>query len=78
MDSRIWYEGVAQINNNAWLDGGYRYWFGQAGDEVFIEASVEPSGLAFYARMNQNDCESWIGRFKSEAARVLPNPSTTA
>lgn len=50
---------------------GIPYWFGQAGDDVFIEASVEPSGLAFYAQMNQSDWDSWIGRFKSEATRVL-------
>ncbi|WP_256700820.1 hypothetical protein [Paenibacillus sp. P46E] len=43
---------------------GIPYWFGQEEDNVYIQASVEPSGLLFYARMNQSDWDSWIGRFK--------------
>lgn len=34
---------------------GIPYWFGQEEDDVFIEASVEPGGLSFYAQMNQSD-----------------------
>ncbi|MEK8211272.1 MULTISPECIES: hypothetical protein [unclassified Paenibacillus] len=50
---------------------GIPYWFGQEDDDVFIEASVEPGGLSFYAQMNQSDWDSWITRFKSEATKVL-------
>lgn len=50
---------------------GIPYWFGQEDDDVFIEASVEPGGLSFYAQMNQSDWDFWITRFKSEATKVL-------
>ncbi|WP_151736779.1 hypothetical protein [Paenibacillus tengchongensis] len=50
---------------------GIPYWFGQEKDEVYIEASVEPSGLSFYAQMTKSDWDSWIERFKSEATQVL-------
>lgn len=50
---------------------GIPYWFGQKEDDVYIQASVEPSGLSFFARMSQSDWDSWIARFKSEATKVL-------
>ncbi|MBY0014025.1 hypothetical protein [Paenibacillus typhae] len=50
---------------------GIPYWFGQEEDDVYIAASVEPSGLSFFAQMNQRDWELWITTFKSEATRVL-------
>lgn len=50
---------------------GIPHWFGLKDDDVFIQTSVEPSGLSFYARMNQSDWDSWIGRFKSEATKIL-------
>ena len=50
---------------------GIPYWFGDEGDDVFILASVEPSGLSFYAQMNDDDWSSWIERFKLEATQVL-------
>jgi len=54
---------------------GYRngvpYWFGQEEDDIFITASVEPSGLSFNAKLNNSDWFSWIERFKSEATKVL-------
>ncbi|MEK4997321.1 hypothetical protein [Paenibacillus sp. FSL H7-0918] len=34
---------------------GIPYWFGQEDDDVFIVASVEPSGLSFYAQMSNSD-----------------------
>ncbi|UJF33567.1 hypothetical protein [Paenibacillus hexagrammi] len=49
---------------------GAAYWFGQE-DDIFITASVEPSGLSFYAQLNNSDWNSWIERFKSEATKVL-------
>lgn len=47
------------------------YWFGEEDDDVFITASVEPSGLSFYAQMSDEDWRSWIGRFKLEATKAL-------
>lgn len=47
------------------------YWFGQEADEIYITASVEPSGLSFYAQMNTKDWNVWIERFKSEATKLL-------
>lgn len=44
---------------------GIPYWFGQEADESFITASVEPSGLLFYAQMEQSQWDAWIGRFKA-------------
>ncbi|WP_308722194.1 hypothetical protein [Paenibacillus polysaccharolyticus] len=62
------YESMA-----GWI--GYRsgipYWFGTEEDDVFIAASVEPSGLSFYAQMNSDDWMSWIETFKLEASKVL-------
>ncbi|UQZ37545.1 hypothetical protein C2I18_15615 [Paenibacillus sp. PK3_47] len=50
---------------------GIPYWYGQEDNDVFIEASVEPSGLAFYAQMDKSEWDFWIGRFKAEATKVL-------
>lgn len=50
---------------------GIPYWFGQEEDDVFITASVEPSGLAFYAQMRDNDWKAWIESFKSLATEAL-------
>ncbi|MEK5475663.1 hypothetical protein NYE70_01805 [Paenibacillus sp. FSL R5-0407] len=50
---------------------GNPYWFGQEDDEIFITASVEPSGLSFHGQMNNSDWNSWINKFKSEATKLL-------
>ncbi|KGR74974.1 hypothetical protein [Ureibacillus sinduriensis] len=50
---------------------GIPYWFGCENDDVFIMASVEPSGLSFYGKMSNDDWSSWIERFKSEATKVV-------
>lgn len=50
---------------------GVPYWFGQEDDDIYITASVEPSGLSFYAQLNNSDWNSWVERFKSEATKVL-------
>lgn len=50
---------------------GIPYWFGQEDDAVFIMASVEPSGLSFYAQMSNSEWSSWIERFKLEATKVV-------
>ncbi|QTD41515.1 hypothetical protein [Sporosarcina sp. Te-1] len=50
---------------------GIPYWFGKEDDDVFIMATVEPSGLSFYAQMSDDDWSSWIGRFKLKATKVL-------
>lgn len=50
---------------------GIPYWFGQEDDQVFITASLEPSGLSFYAQMSDDAWNSWIETFKLEATKVL-------
>jgi hypothetical protein len=50
---------------------GSPHWFGWEEDDVYVEASAEPSGLSFYAQMTQREWDSWIERFKSEATKVL-------
>ncbi|MFJ7665735.1 hypothetical protein ACIQXI_01425 [Lysinibacillus sp. NPDC097195] len=50
---------------------GIPYWFGQEEDDVFIMASVEPSGLSFFAQMEMEDWHSWIERFKVEATKIV-------
>ncbi|MEK5468012.1 hypothetical protein MKY64_23665 [Paenibacillus sp. FSL R7-0210] len=50
---------------------GIPHWYGQEEDNVYIQASVEPSGLSFFARMNQSDWDSWIARFKFEATKEV-------
>jgi len=50
---------------------GVPYWFGQENDDQFITASVEPSGLSFYAQLNESEWHAWIERFKTEATKVL-------
>lgn len=78
----IWYDSPDEVwdkvpeiyeNMPGWI--GYRngipYWFGYEEDDVFVVASVEPSGLSFYAQMNDNDWITWIEQFKCEASKVL-------
>jgi len=62
------YEGMP-----GWIGfrNGIPYWFGYEDDAIYIEASVESSGLSFYAQMNNNDWNTWIERFKAEASKVL-------
>ncbi|KGR85543.1 hypothetical protein [Lysinibacillus odysseyi] len=50
---------------------GIPHWFGQEDEDVFIMASVEPSGLSFYAQMSNSDWSSWIESFKVEATKVV-------
>ncbi|KWX72138.1 hypothetical protein AMQ84_25985 [Paenibacillus riograndensis] len=74
LPDEVW-DRVADIYESmpGWIGDidGIPHWFGQEEDDVFIQASVEPSGLSFYAQMNQSDWDSWRDRFKSEATRVL-------
>lgn len=74
LPDEVWNK-VSNIYENmpGWLGykNGIPYWFGHEGDDIYIEASVEPSGLSFYAQMNNSDWNSWIEKFKSEATKVL-------
>lgn len=36
-----------------------------------IEASVEPSGLLFYAELQQEEWDSWFTLFKEKASEIL-------
>lgn len=48
---------------------GCAQWYGI--DEQVIEASVEPSGLRFYAKLPSEKWEEWINIFKEKASNLL-------
>lgn len=74
LPDEVW-DKVSKVYENmpGWIGykSGIPYWFGTDEDDVFIEASVEPSGLSFYAQMNSDVWMSWIETFKLEATKVL-------
>lgn len=37
----------------------------------YVEVSVEPSGLQFFAKMPQQEWDSWIAVFKEKATAIL-------
>lgn len=47
-------------------------WYGADGKR--IEASVEPSGLQFYAEMPQEEWMEWLHLFKDKATEALGYP----
>lgn len=51
------------------LAGGCPRWYGT--DDKLIEASVEPSGLQFYAKLPSEEWEKWIALFKKKATELL-------
>lgn len=55
-------------NWNGFVDGCPQ-WYGT--DGKIIEASVEPSGLQFYAKLPAEEWEVWIELFKSKATIAL-------
>lgn len=44
-------------------------WYGIGGK--LIEASVEPSGLQFYAELPEQEWDGWISLFKTKATSLL-------
>lgn len=74
LDDEVW-DKVPSIYESmeGWLgfQNGIPYWFGYDEDEVYIEASIEPSGLSFYAQMEENQWIEWIGLFKLKATDIL-------
>ena len=55
-------------NWNRFVDG-CPLWYGI--DGKFIEASVESSGLQFYAKLPEQEWEEWILLFKTKARLLL-------
>lgn len=47
---------------------GCARWLWDAGS---IEASIEPSGLQFYARMSQASWQEWLQEFKIRASSIV-------
>lgn len=47
------------------------YWFGKDGDEIYLCASVEPSGLKFEGNLVADIWEFWIDEFKRKASDAL-------
>ena len=52
-------------------DEGCPYWFGTEGDEKFLVASIEPSGLAFGGKMEAAEFTGWINAFIEKATQAL-------
>jgi len=50
---------------------GIPQWYAQKNDKRIITASVEPSGLQFYAEMKQEEWNTWFEMFKKKASAVL-------
>ncbi len=50
---------------------GIPYWYGLENDLETISASVEPSGLQFFARMDDIKWHDWIENFKMMATEEL-------
>lgn len=48
---------------------GCPQWYGIGGK--LIEASVEPSGLQFYAELPEQEWDEWISLFKTKATSLL-------
>ncbi|MBZ9692294.1 hypothetical protein [Clostridium sp. M14] len=55
---------------SGFIDGNPQ-WYGQKNDERIIIASVEPSGLQFYAELFQEEWDAWFELFKNRASEVL-------
>lgn len=51
------------------LTDGCPRWYGT--DDKLIEASVESSGLQFYAKLPSEEWEEWIALFKKKATELL-------
>ncbi len=58
-----------EMPNYKGLINGCPVWYGE--DEKIIEASVEPSGLQFYAKLPRDEWEHWIKIFKDKATILL-------
>lgn len=52
-------------------ENGIPYWFSYKENEQSIFASVEPSGLHFYANMNLDEWIQWKAAFKDRATKIL-------
>lgn len=50
---------------------GAAQWYGSEGDEAFISACVEPSGLQFYAKLPDDQWQAWFTLFLSRASALL-------
>lgn len=50
---------------------GIPYWYGYDGNEETISASLEPSGLSFYAVMEETKWINWINKFKKRATELM-------
>lgn len=53
---------------NGYVDGTPT-WYGANGK--CISASVEPSGLQFYAQLPQEEWDVWFAEFKSRATQIM-------
>lgn len=48
---------------------GIPNWYGM--DEKLITASVEPSGLQFFAKLPKKEWSAWFSNFKIKASKIM-------
>lgn len=72
--TEIW-EKVATIyeQTNGWIEynDGIPYWYSFDEEQKHIYASVEPSGLFFAGKMDDDEWDIWCASIKEIATKVL-------
>jgi hypothetical protein len=65
-------DGWMGFGNGNTGDKGIPYWYGFDGEKTSISASVEPSGLHFFAaNIDEEKWNAWLSDFKSKASEKL-------
>ena len=65
-------EMFAQLPHYRGFTDGCPQWYGY--DGKLIEASLEASGLQFYAELPQQEWDDWFADFKNKAEKILGYP----
>lgn len=52
----------------------FPFWYGDLSDEKYISASLEPGGLQFSSRMDEEEWELWLEKLKRTATEMLGFP----
>ena len=71
-DFPIWDYRVPTIMSKleGWIEGT-QWWFSMSEDEKHVNSSVEPAGLSLYGKMEDDEWNEWLNRFKEVATDIL-------
>ena len=59
-------------NMDGWIEGhDLPYWFGTEQNEIFITASVEPSGLVIFGKVNDLIWIGWLTKLCAKLTKAL-------